>query len=96
MSLRDLTDSKAVEKAIEEYDKIGRKEFLKKYGFGKTKEYFLIYKNKRYDSKAIVGAAYKYQFPHKPLLTWKEFSGGKTGAAKRLRDLGFNCPFPSK
>jgi 5-methylcytosine-specific restriction protein A len=40
MSLADLTVT-AVSQAIEEFDRIGRDDFLKKYRFGKARDYLL-------------------------------------------------------
>jgi len=86
-TLSGLTEKKAITKAIDEYDRIGRKSFLKKYGFGKAKNYYLLYRGKHYDSKAIVGAAYGYQFG-KALMANK-FSGGKATVSPKLKSLGF-------
>ncbi len=89
MSLAQLTSTAAVNAAIEEYDRLGRDEFLRRYGFGESREYFLVAGEKKYDSKAIAGVAHGHQFPHLGPLTSTMFSGGKSGAARRLRDLGF-------
>ena len=59
MALSDLTE-KAVLHAIAEFDALHREPFLKKYGFSKSSGYFLVYKGKSYDSKAIAGAAHAY------------------------------------
>ena len=91
MSLAQLTSPLAVKLAIDEYDRLGRDEFLSIYGFGPARNYLLIYEGKRYDSKAIAGVAHKYQFPDFGPLTAAMFSGGvaKDGAARHLRELGF-------
>jgi len=57
----DLTSAHTVEQAIAEYDRIGRAAFLARYGFREARSYFLVHNGKRYDSKAIVGAAIGYQ-----------------------------------
>jgi 5-methylcytosine-specific restriction protein A len=57
VGLSDLT-GKAVLSAIAEFDAIGRDEFLKKYGFGRSRGYFVTYQGRPYDSKAIAGAAH--------------------------------------
>ena len=36
-----LRDREAVFHAVAEFDQLGREAFLKKYGFGKAKEYYL-------------------------------------------------------
>ena len=74
-------------RAIEEYDRLGQDPFLAEYGFGRATAYLLIYQGQSYDSKAILGVAYKFATgvrigPH-------EFSGGVHGAAGVLRRLGF-------
>jgi hypothetical protein len=61
--LSDLNDPAAVLKAIDESDSLGREKFLDKYGFGHSRDYFLEYGDRRYDSKAIVGAAHGFQHP---------------------------------
>ncbi len=76
-----------VVRATEEYDRLGQEEFLAEHGFGRATAYLLIYRGRSYDSKAILGVAYKYATgvrigPH-------DFSGGVYGAAGVLRKLGF-------
>ena len=44
MSLTDISDRDAVLKAIEEFDDLGRSNFLEKYGFSEAKEFFLRFK----------------------------------------------------
>lgn len=61
-SFRELSSRSAVLKAVAEFSVLGRDAFLDKYGFGKARRYFLVIDNQRYDSKAIVGVAYGYQF----------------------------------
>ena len=46
--------------AINEFDILGEEYFLKNYGFGKSRSYFLLYNKKFYPSKAIAGVAHKY------------------------------------
>ncbi|MES2895448.1 MAG: hypothetical protein V4759_05410 [Pseudomonadota bacterium] len=89
MSLSELTDPGAVLRAIAEFDDIGREAFLAKYGFGPARTYFLLHNSRRYDSKAIVGAAHGLQHPDRPPLTGKDFSGGESTVRKKLRALGF-------
>lgn len=82
-----LTDRSAVRSAVEEFDRIGRDAFLHEYGSGRARRYLLTTESGSYDSKAIFGVAYGYQ--HGTPLTSDEFSGGRTGAAGRLAELGF-------
>ncbi len=87
--MSELTDPVAVTKALDEFDRLGRDEFLAKYGFGPSKEYFLRRNNKLYDSKAVVGAAYGYQHPDDGPLNYNEFSGGQYQVQRLLENLGF-------
>ncbi len=89
MSVAELSDPEAVRKAIEEYDSVGRDAFLKKYGFGRARSYWLVHDDKRYDSKAIVGAAFGYQFPDRGPLSSEDFSGGESRVQPVLERLGF-------
>lgn len=87
VSYADLTDPRAVEAALEEFDQLGRGTFLEKYGFGEARDYFLVTDTGRYDSKAIFAAAYEAQ--HGVPVSNSDINGGKNGAAKRLQELGF-------
>jgi hypothetical protein len=88
--LSKLTDPAAVRTALSEFDQIGRERFLDRYGFGPAKMYFLKIDHKYYDSKAIVGAAYRYQHPEeKSGHAASDFSGGEATVARKLTQLGF-------
>jgi Swt1-like HEPN len=76
-----------VVRAIEEYDRLGQEQFLAKYGFGRATAYLLIYRGRNYDSKAILGVAYKFATGVR--IGAQDFSGGVYGAAGVLRKLGF-------
>jgi 5-methylcytosine-specific restriction protein A len=89
MSLDHFSDRQAVVAAIEEYDRLGREAFHKKYGFGPATKYMLRYDGKFYDSKAILGVAHGIQFPAEGPLLSSEFHGGKPTTTK-LKDLGFD------
>jgi hypothetical protein len=89
MTLSELTSSQAVLAAIEECDRLGRDAFLEKYGFGRARNYYLVYRGRRYDSKAIVGAAYGFQYPSRGALQSGEFSGGEQTVQAQLERLGF-------
>ena len=90
MSLADLT-RQSVEAALAEAAKLGRTEFLKRYGFAPARQYFVEWNGDRYDSKAIAGAAHGY-LPGKSPLTSDDFSGGEATVARRLGQLGFDVP----
>jgi hypothetical protein len=74
--------------AMKEYDNLGSREFLRRYGFGRATAYTLWHQGQEYDSKAILGVAYFYATG--TAARSDEFSGGKDGAAKVLTDLGFD------
>lgn len=78
--------------AIEEYDKLGRDAFLKTYGYGPARDYFLVHDGKRYDSKAIAGVAHR-DVDGRPLRA-EAFSGGNATVARALADLGFEVTRP--
>jgi hypothetical protein len=88
VALSDLTADSVLE-AIREHDRLGRDEFLRKYGFGPARSYHLQFRGLQYDSKAIAGAAHGY-LPGRAPLTPDEFSGGYAHVAKRLSQLGFD------
>lgn len=89
MALSELTDPTAVEKALDEFDRLGRETFLEKYGFRPSRSYFIERDGKLYDSKAIIGAAFGNQYPGQGPLGPREFSGGEATVRRRLEDLGF-------
>jgi 5-methylcytosine-specific restriction protein A len=76
MSLADLTPE-AVRQAIAKFDRLGRREFLTRYGFGQARDYILIYNGHSYDNKAIAGVAHQF-VPNGRVLMPHEFSGGKS------------------
>ncbi len=87
MAFWDVVQPRHVRQAAAEYDELGQEEFLARYGFGRARAYLLIIDGKAYDSKAILGTAYRHATgeplgPH-------DFSGGVSGAARVLRALGF-------
>jgi hypothetical protein len=86
--LSEITDPKAVERAIALSDKLGRVEFREKHGFGKARSYFLRYNGKSYDSKPIVAVAYGIEHNTKP-LAFNDFGGGDRTVKRTLERLGF-------
>jgi hypothetical protein len=89
LTLNELTDRQAVLHAIAEFDELGRDAFLARYGFGRSYGYFLKLDGRRYDSKAIVGAAHGHQFPEQGPLRPNEFSGGNATVKRVLERMGF-------
>ena len=49
-----------VRQAAAEYDQLEQDEFLARHGFGRAQAYVLSLDDKNYDSKAILGVAYRY------------------------------------
>lgn len=72
--------------ALSECDRLGRSEFLHRYGFKEARQYFLLYEGRHYDSKAIAGVAYQIQTGQ--LTSSGHFTGGLS-VANMLVDLGF-------
>ena len=90
MTLGDLSSRAAVLQALAEYDRLSQDGFLRRYGFGRARGYYLLHEGRRYDSKAIAGAAHGYQFPQLGPLRAADFSGGEATVASKLRSLGFD------
>jgi predicted restriction endonuclease len=86
MGLGDI-DRKHVEAAIEEYDRLGQRQFLAKYGFKSSRRYVLVHNLRTYDSKAVVGVA--HQAATGTPLQASQFSGGIQTVVARLTSLQF-------
>jgi MrcB-like, N-terminal domain len=89
VALADLTSRDAVLAAMEEFDSLGRDQFLQRYGFGRARDYEVVHEDGRYDSKAIVGAAHGHQHPSLGPLESGDFSGGQP-TINKLKELGFD------
>lgn len=76
-----------VERAIHEYDRLGPGAFFSEHGFGPTTTYDLVWDERLYPPKAILGAAYEFATGRR--LASTDFEGGKSGAVRVLGDLGF-------
>ena len=74
-------------RALEEYDRLGPERLFSEHGFAPTTTYELIWDDRRYPPKAILGTAYEFATGHR--LGSGDFEGGKTGAVKVLGKLGF-------
>jgi hypothetical protein len=75
-------------RAIEEYDRLGPERFFSEHGFAPTTTYELIWEERRYPPKAILGVAHEFATGQR--LASGDFEGGKSGAVKVLGELGFN------
>src|SRR4051794_8547906 len=89
MAFADLSDPRAIEQAVGEFDQVGRVSFLKKYGFRRSREFFLEISGRHYDSKPIIAAAHGYQFPDFGPLKYTDFSGGEATVQRKLESLEF-------
>jgi hypothetical protein len=76
-----------VVKAIHEYDRLGAKSFFSTHGFAPTTTYELVWEQRTYPPKAILGTAHELATGRR--LASGDFEGGKTGAVKILDKLGF-------
>lgn len=89
--LSQLMSPAAVQAALDEFGRLGRSDFLNRYGFGKSRDYMVRnpLTGDLCDSKAIVGAAFGHQFPQHGPLKPSEFSEGDATVVTKLQSLGF-------
>jgi hypothetical protein len=73
--------------AINEYDRLGPERFFSEHGFAPTTTYELVWEERLYQPKAILGAAYEFATGRR--LASRDFEGWKTGAVRVLGQLGF-------
>jgi hypothetical protein len=76
-----------VVRAIQEYDQLGPERFFSEHGFGPSRSYELVWDDRRYPHKAILGTAYELATGQR--LGSGDFEGGKSGAVAVLTKLGF-------
>jgi hypothetical protein len=76
-----------VARAIHEYDRLGPEPFFSEHGFAPATTYELVFDERRYPPKAILGTAYEFATGQR--LASGDFEGGKTGAVRVLGKLGF-------
>ncbi|MGP2968830.1 HNH endonuclease [Serratia marcescens] len=86
-AIEALSSKEFVLKAIEEYKKIGRDEFLKKHKIKKFKKQTLLYNGEKYDIRGIAARAYSEQ--HGYPLKGINADSGTEKAIQFLKDLGF-------
>jgi hypothetical protein len=77
-----------VVRAMRDYDRLGPERFFAAHGFGPTTTYDLVWDDRRYPPKAILGTAYELATGQR--LDSGDFEGGKAGAVKVLGKLGFD------
>jgi len=73
--------------ALQDYDRLGPEQFFSQHGYGPSRSYELIWNNRRYPHKAILGTAYELATGQR--LASGDFEGGKAGAVRVLGKLGF-------
>jgi len=86
-AIEALSSKESVLKAIEEYKKLGRDEFLKQHEIKRFKKYTLHYNGEKYDIRGIAARAYSEQhgYPFKGINA----DSGTEKAIQFLKDLGF-------
>ena len=82
----DVTRAEVL-RAIQEYDRLGPEKFFSEHGFAPTTTYDLVWDERRYPPKAILGTAYELATGQR--LAFGDFEGGKDGAVAVLGQLGF-------
>ena len=83
----DQVNRSDVVRAIEEYDRPGPKQFFSEHGLAPTTTYEVLWNERSYPPKAILGTAYELATGLR--LTSTDFEGGKAGAVTVLGHLGF-------
>ena len=77
-----------VVRALQEYDRLGPQQFFAEHGYAPTTTYDLVWEERTYPPKAILGTAYELAVGQR--LASGDFEGGKSGAVKVLERLGFD------
>src|SRR5690242_10408039 len=85
--LRADVTRRDVVRAIQEYDQLGPKRFFSEHGFGPSRNYELVWDERRYPPKPILGKANESATGQR--LGSSDFEGGKSGAVTVLKKLGF-------
>lgn len=86
MTWDDVTRTEVL-RAIQEYDQLGLERFFSAHGFASTTTYELVWKERRYPPKAMLGTAYEFATGQR--LASGDFEGGKSGAVRVLGKLRF-------
>lgn len=89
-TVRQVTDARAIEQAMDEYDALGRDTFLSLYGYGRSRKYYIRHRGRLYDSKPIIGVAFAYQHKGLAPLCFDDFSGGEATVEPQLVSLEFS------
>jgi hypothetical protein len=86
--LRTEVTHEDVVRAIQEYDRVGPERFFSEHGFGPSRTYELVWDERRYPHKAILGTAFELATGER--LAPGDFEGGRSGAVAVLTKLGFD------
>lgn len=89
--LSRIRNPESVQRALDEFIRLGRTEFLTRYGFNKARDYLVRdpKSGELCDSKAIVGVAYGFEHPDEGPLKAEAFSGGEATVVPLLQRLHF-------
>ena len=74
-------------RAMKEYDRLGPEAFYSAHGFAPATTYDLVWDERHYPPKAILGTAHEFATGQR--LASSDFEGGKAGAVRVLGKLGF-------
>jgi hypothetical protein len=77
-------------RAIQEYDRLGPERFFSEHGFAPATTYELVWGERPYPPKAILGTAYEFATGQR--LASCDFEGGKTGAVRGARKARIHRP----
>jgi len=89
MSLSRVTDRAHVLKAMDEFNRSGRVNFLANYGFKKSRTSFVDYDGVFYDSEAILAVAHGFADPAHGPLKARDLKGRPAQIKGRIEELGF-------
>src|ERR1700751_3496480 len=81
-----VTDTEVM-RALNEYDELGPERFFAEHGFGPTTTYDLVWNERLYPPKAILGTAYEFATGQR--RGSGDVEGGKSGPVRVLGKLGF-------
>jgi hypothetical protein len=86
MGMQDTRSGEGPDDAVAR--QLGPEQFFSEHGFAPATTYELVWDERRYPPKAILGTAYEFATGRR--LASGDFEGGKAGAVRVLGKLGFN------
>src|ERR1700744_4245003 len=81
-----------VVRALQEYDRLGPQQFFAEHGYAPTTTYDLVWEERTYPPKAILGTAYEFAVGQR--LASGAFEGGKAGGGQGPGGAGIERPAP--